>query len=135
MSWVGNQLESLNDKFAEYLEEEVEITNYEATDIETGPEEWDDANEKQETDESPITTTGQIDQPHITGQGEPWDRDVQVDVVIFLPDSVTVSDGDRDDLPYPSEVRHLPTDEVYRITGIFDEGNGRIRSTAVNQSD
>lgn len=135
MSWVGNQLESLNDEFAKYLEEEIEITNYTATDIETGPEEWDDPNEKQETSNSPITTTGQVDQPQLSGQGDAWDRDVRVDVVIYIPTSVTVSEGDSDELPYPSTVRHVPTDEVYRITGVFDEGNGRYQCTAVNASD
>lgn len=134
MSKIGDQLADLNDEFAEWFEDPMEITNFEDSGATAGPEEYDDPNRKTATANSPISTTGQVDTAEVVGvsatgtrsDDQPWGSDVVSDVVIFLPDDVTVSDGEEPGLSYASEVRVLPTDRVYRIEALYDEGNGRL---------
>lgn len=134
MSKIGDELASLNDEFVEWFEDPVEITNYEDSGSTEGPEEYDDPNRKTETTNSPISTTGQVEKAEVIGVAdtginsadEPWGSDVAADVIIILPDDVTVSDGEVSGLGYKSDVRHVPTDRVYRIEAIHDEGNGRV---------
>lgn len=134
MSKIGTDLADLNDEFAEWFEDNLEITNYEDSGATAGPEDYDDPERKTETSNSPISTTGQIDTAEVIGVGatgtraedRPWGSDVSSDVVIFLPDDVTVSDGEEDGLPYASDVKHVDTGNVYRIEAIHPEGNGRV---------
>ncbi len=98
----------------------------------TAADEWDDPTEKQETSASPIETIGQVELVSTVGESEPWARDIDADVVIYVDSDVTISDGEQTGLPYPSDVEVTSTFQTYRVSSIFDEGNGILRCLATN---
>lgn len=130
MSKIGDMLAGHDQEFVDWFEVPLRITNYEHADQDTAPDEFDSVDEKQETADSPIETTGQVELVSATGDSSPWGRDTNVDVEIYVPDDVLISDGEVTDLPYASDVTHVPSSETYRIVDRHDEGNGRVRCAA-----
>lgn len=132
MSEIGDLLAKLDGEFVELLEDDLEVTNYVQNDVVTGPEEWDSPDEKQPSSASPIATTGQVEPINQMGRSGAWGRDTELDVELLVPSDVTISDGEVDGYPYPSDVRVVATDETYRIVAMRDENNGRRRCAAVS---
>lgn len=132
MSKIGAQLDGLDSEFMEFFGDELLITNYEYQEKATAPDEWDDPTEKQETADSPISVVGQIDPVSADAENQPWARDIDADVVIYVDDDTTISDGEVTDMPYPSDVEDPATLRTYRVTYVFDEGNGVLRCLATS---
>lgn len=132
MSKIGEQLDSFDVDFDEWFEDDLLVTNYEVRDSPTGPDEWDDPNEKQPTVESPIQVRGQVDPIGAVSDSEPWARDIDADVVIFVDDDTTISDGERPNMPYPSDVDIVGRFRRYRVVQITNEGNGLFRCLATS---
>lgn len=130
MSRIGDLLEGKDDVFGEWFLDELRITNYARAESVPGSREWDSPDEKQQTPDSPITVRGQVDPLSAVSDSEPWARDIDADVVIFLADEVTISDGEEAGLPYQSDVYAPTHEETYRVTHLFREGNGLIRCLA-----
>lgn len=131
MSRIGKAIAGFDEHFEGFHEDALEITNYEDVPVETDPDEFDSPDEKQATADSPIETTGQVDLGTMSGEGSPWGRDATVDVEIYVPADITISDGEVEGLPYSSDVTHPATGQTYRIVDFHDEGNGRLRCAAV----
>lgn len=130
MSNIGDQIQAFDAQFDEFFGDDLAITNYEAVDTTTAPDEFDDPTEKQPTGDSPLTVRGQIDPASLDNTGEPWLRNVDIDVVIYVDEDVPLSDGTVDALPYPSEVTATATGETYRVSRLEPEGNGLLRALA-----
>lgn len=124
MSKIGDTIAQLDGEFDEWFQEDLVITNYEAADTTTAPDEFDDPTEKQPTADSPIGARGQVDPVTSMVEAEAWGRDIDVDVILFVDDEVTISDGTVDGLPYPSDVELPDRHRTYRVTWVEDEGNG-----------
>lgn len=132
MSKIGAELDTFDAEFDEFLEDDLLVTNYEKVSTTTGPGEFDDPSEKQATAASPISARGQVDPASTIAAGQPWLRNVDVDVVIYVDDDLTISDGSVDGLPYPSDVELPDHWKTYRITTIEPEGNGLKRCLATS---
>ena len=130
MSKIGDAIDEFDSEFDDLFEDDLLITNYEAVEVETGPDEWDSPEEKQETTDSPISVRGQVDPASTLVDSQPWIRDVDVDVVIFVDDDVTISDGTVDGLPYSSDVELVDHWKTFRVSAIEPEGNGLQRCLA-----
>ena len=135
MSKIGNALSELDAAFDEHFEDDLLVTNYEAVEKTTGSDEWDDPTEKQATADSPLSVRGQVDPASSVADAQPWLRDVDVDVIIYVDDDVTISDGTVDGLPYPSDVEIPSHWKTFRVTSIEPEGNGVLRCLATSVSD
>lgn len=130
MSKFSDTLGQFSDEFAEWFDDSVEVTNFEKGVVQVSPDAYDSPSEKQATAESPISTTANISTPaqsEMEAMYHPWGNDIDIEVEIFLDDSVTISDGEVTGLPYPSQVKHLSTGNVYVIQAIYDDGSGRLR--------
>lgn len=132
MSKIGDTIDQFDNVFDEFFEDDLLITNYEAVDVATGPGEFDDPSEKQATAASPISVRGQVDPASTLVNSQPWIRNVDIDVVIFVDDDVTISDGTVDGLPYSSDVELPDHWKTFRITSIEPEGNGLQRCFATS---
>lgn len=130
---IGDEIAAFDDAFEEYLEESLKVTNYkpEDTSAVADDEYSDPSGGSTATDASPITTTGSVDKQAIAATANPWGRDLKVDVEIYLPDDIAVSDGTGSEFGRPSEVERPATGETYEIRAIYDEGNGRRRCAGV----
>lgn len=125
-SKIGRELAALDDLYAEWFEERILVTNYNDAKNVDGHDQWDDPNEKQPTADSPIEHSGQVDPISAIVNAEPWARDIDADVVIFVKDDVAISDGDELNLPYQSDVEIPARNERYRVTKTTNEGNGLL---------
>lgn len=132
MSKIGDILGGYDDVFAEWFEDDLLVTNYEVQESPPDHDQWDDPNEKQVTTDSPIAVSGQIDPVSALSEAEPWSRDIDADVVIFVDEGTTISDGDQPEMPYPSDVEAVGSFKTYRITQITKEGNGVLRCFATS---
>lgn len=133
MSRIGDELDALGDEFNDWLGETFEVTNYRENPnvSDPAPGEYESADTKQETSASPLTVTGTIEQPDTySHQNNAWGKSVALDVVLLLDDTVTISDGTADGLPYASRVVRVDTDAVYMVTATHREGNGLIACAA-----
>lgn len=132
MSRLGEELDEFDEFFADWFEDQLLITNYEHLESPTEHDQWDDPNEMQVTDDSPISVTGQIDPIGAVADSEPWARDIDADVVVFVDDDTTISDGEQPGMPYPSDVKQVGDHRMYRVVHIIDEGNGLLRCLATS---
>lgn len=131
MARLDLELEQFDEAFAEWFEDDVEVTNYTNQEVQTAPDEYDSLEERQETEDSPIATTAQIDLLNATAENTPWGREVDANFEIWI-DGVPISDGTVDGMPYPSDVTDVATGEKYRIVDIHDEKHGHTRCLATN---
>lgn len=135
MSKIGDLIADHNDRFVEWFEESLLVRNY----VEGGSDAYGDS-EQQLHPDSPIETTGQIDQPSdpiVTSRST--GQETAIDAVVFLPDDVLVTDGGGTDdtgtaLPWPSEIE-APDGTIYTVTNVFDEGTGWLRCHVLNTEE
>lgn len=130
MSNIGDELAELDAAFSEWLEDDLEVTNYEESDTQPAADEYD-GEDKVATASSPIATRGSVDDPNVSSSFGAWGVETTADAVIFIPDDVTVSEGETSGLPYPSEIEEVSTGRVFRVESLYDEGNGRQRIEAM----
>lgn len=135
MSRITDLIEGHEERFTKWFEDPLIVRNY----VEGATDEYGDTDRQLHPD-SPIETTGQIDQstePIVTSRST--GQETAVDVVVYLPDDVLVTDGGGTDeteteLPWPSEIE-AQDGTIYTVTSVFDEGYGRLRCHALDTEE
>lgn len=132
MSEIGDKLAGLDAAFNDALADDLEVTNFEDSSGGSNSKGYEDRHSNRtETTASPVSTTGTVEPARASTAYGPAGIDVEFDVTILLDGTVTVSAGaDSDPYPYPSEVKHLPTGRVFRVSAVIPEGNGLNRLEA-----
>lgn len=129
---AGDVLASHDDVFAEWFEEDITVRNYLGADASgVTRDDYGDVNAEDRKvlhPDSPVETTGQVDETDSSTTSETYGIEETVDVEIRLDPGVRVHNGgvtdsqDRE-MPYPTEIEDA-NGNVFVVVAARDQGNG-----------